>query len=157
MSTRHQYTATIRWERNEAVFSNRRYSRAHVWAFDGGAEVKASASPLVVRAPFSDAQAVDPEEAFVASVSSCHMLFFLDYAAQANIAIDSYEDTATGTMGTNADGKDFIATIVLAPRVRLSGSPQTTPEEIAALHERAHHDCFIANSIKTEISVRPLP
>lgn len=149
----HQYTATVRWNRNDAVFNDRRYSRAHVWSFDGGALVKASASPSIVRAPFSDASAVDPEEAFVASVSSCHMLFFLDYAAQAKFVVDSYEDVATGTMGKNERGQDFVATIVLAPRVRFSGSPQPTAQEIAALHERSHHECFIANSIKTAVTV----
>jgi len=151
----HRYTATVRWSRNDAAFNDRRYSRAHTWAFDGGVEVPASASPLVVREPFSDPRAVDPEEAFVASVSSCHMLFFLDFAAQATYVVDSYEDTATATMGANAEGKDFVATIALAPRVRFSGSLQPTPEEIAALHERAHHDCFIANSVKTAIVVTP--
>jgi organic hydroperoxide reductase OsmC/OhrA len=155
MSGAHEYTATVRWKRSGEVFSDRRYSRAHVWAFDGGIEVKASASPLVVRAPFSDAQAVDPEEAFVASVSSCHMLFFLDYAAQGKFVVDAYEDVATGTMGKTADGRDYVATIVLAPRVRFSGTPQPEPAAIAALHERAHHDCFIANSVTTEIEIRP--
>jgi organic hydroperoxide reductase OsmC/OhrA len=149
----HSYTTTVRWARDGAVFSDRRYSRAHVWVFDGGVEVKASASPLIVRAPFSDAQAVDPEEAFVASVSSCHMLFFLDYAAQAKFVIDDYEDAAVGTMGKNDAGQDYVATIVLAPRVRFSGATQPSDEEVAALHERAHHDCFIANSVRTAISI----
>jgi organic hydroperoxide reductase OsmC/OhrA len=116
-------------------------------------EVKASASPLIVRAPLSDAQAVDPEEAFVASVSSCHMLFFLDYAAQAKFVVDSYEDAAVGTMGKDDAGHEFVATIVLAPRVRFSGATQPGDEEVAALHERAHRDCFIANSVKTKISI----
>jgi organic hydroperoxide reductase OsmC/OhrA len=152
----HRYTATVRWQRDGAAFTDRRYSRAHVWSFDGGIEVKASASPLVVRAPFSETNAVDPEEAFIASVSSCHMLFFLDYAAQAKLVVDEYEDAAVGTLGTNDDdGKEYVATIVLAPRVRFSGVPQPTPEEIAALHARAHHDCYIANSVKTEITVVP--
>jgi organic hydroperoxide reductase OsmC/OhrA len=149
----HRYTVTVRWQRDGAVFSDRRYSRAHVWAFDGGVEVKASASPLIVRAPFSDAQAVDPEEAFVASVSSCHMLFFLDYAAQAKFVVDSYEDAAVGTMGKNDAGQDYVATIILAPRIRFSGATRPTGEEVAALHKRAHHDCFIANSVKTAISI----
>jgi organic hydroperoxide reductase OsmC/OhrA len=149
------YTATIRWARADAVFSDRRYSRAHTWAFDGGIEVKASASPLVVRAPFSDPHAVDPEEAYLASVSSCHMLFFLDYAARANYVVDSYEDTATAAMGTNDNGKEFVATIVLAPCVRFSGPLQPSAADIDALHERAHHDCFIANSVKTAIVVEP--
>jgi organic hydroperoxide reductase OsmC/OhrA len=150
----HQYTATVRWERGDAAFTDRRYSRAHVWAFDGGIEVRASASPLVVRAPFSDPHAVDPEEAFVASVSSCHMLFFLDYAAQAKFVVDGYEDTATGTMGKNDAGQDFVQTIVLAPQVRFAGSSLPSKGELAGLHERAHHDCFIANSVKTEIVVK---
>jgi organic hydroperoxide reductase OsmC/OhrA len=147
------HTATVRWQRDDAIFSDRRYSRAHVWSFDGGVDVRASASPLIVRAPLSDANAVDPEEAFVASVSSCHMLFFLDYAAQATFVVDSYEDTATGTMGKSDAGKDYVAHILLAPRVRFSGALQPTPEEIAELHHRAHDDCFIANSVKTNIEV----
>ena len=151
----HQHTATVRWQRGDAMFSDRRYSRAHTWSFDGGTEVNASASPLIVRTPLSNPNAVDPEEAFVASVSSCHMLFFLDYAAQAKFIVDTYEDTATGTMAKNDAGKDFVGRIVLAPRIRFSG-PQPTPEEIAALHHRAHDDCFIANSVKTHIEVLPL-
>ena len=147
------HTATILWQRGDAVFNDRRYSRAHAWSFDGGAEVRASASPLIVREPLSDANAVDPEEAFVASVSSCHMLFFLDYAAQAHFVVDSYEDTATGTMGKSESGRDFVEHIVLAPRIRFSGPHRPTPEEIAALHHRAHDDCFIANSVKTNITV----
>lgn len=150
----HQYTATVRWERGDAAFTDRRYSRAHVWAFDGGIEVPASASPLVVRAPYSDPHAVDPEEAFVASVSSCHMLFFLDYAAQAKFVVDGYEDVATGTMGKNDAGQDVVQTIDLVPRVRFAGSIQPSHEELAGLHERAHRNCFIANSVKTEIVVK---
>lgn len=149
----HQHIATVRWTRNGAVFSDRRYSRAHTWSFDGGIEVRASASPLIVRAPFSDPNAVDPEEAFVASVSSCHMLFFLDYAAQANFVVDSYDDTATATMGKNEAGKEYVHGIVLAPRVRFSGPNPPSNAEIEALHHRAHDDCFIANSVKTRVSV----
>ncbi len=149
----HQYTATIRWKRAAGEgFSDRRYRRAHTWVFDGGAEVAASASPLIVRAPFSDAHAVDPEEAFTASVSSCHMLFFLDYAAQAKFVVDRYEDTATATMGKNDDGRDYVATIVLNPQVHFSGTPPTS-EQLAALHHRAHDECFIANSIRTEVTI----
>lgn len=149
----HRYTATVRWNREGATFTDRRYSRAHAWSFDGGAEVRASASPLIVRAPFSDAGAVDPEEAFVASVASCHMLFFLDYAAQAGYVVDSYEDEAVATMGTNGDGKAFVESIVLAPRIRFSGAAQPSSGEIGTLHHRSHDDCFIANSVKTAISV----
>jgi organic hydroperoxide reductase OsmC/OhrA len=149
----HQHTATIRWERDGAAFSDRRYRRAHTWSFDGGAEVQASSSPLVVRLPFSDPSAVDPEEAFIASVSSCHMLFFLDYAAQAHFVVDGYVDVATGTMGKTGDGREYVETIVLAPHITFSGPLQPTPNDIAALHERAHHDCYIANSIKTKVVI----
>jgi organic hydroperoxide reductase OsmC/OhrA len=153
----HQYTATVRWTRGaDEAFSDRRYSRAHTWAFDGGVEVAASASPLIVRAPFSEAHAVDPEEAFVASVSSCHMLFFLDYAAQAKFVVDRYEDTATATMGKNEAGRDYVATIVLNPQIHFSGI-QPTPEQINALHHRAHEECYIANSIRTEVTVIAVP
>jgi organic hydroperoxide reductase OsmC/OhrA len=151
----HQYTATVRWTRGaDEAFNDRRYSRAHTWAFDGGIEVAASASPLIVRAPFSEAHAVDPEEAFVASVSSCHMLFFLDYAAQAKFVVDRYEDTATATMGKNEAGRDYVATITLNPQIRFSGTPPT-PEQVDALHHRAHDDCYIANSIRAEVTVIP--
>jgi organic hydroperoxide reductase OsmC/OhrA len=154
MMSGHQYTATVRWTRGaDEAFNDRRYSRAHTWTFDGGVEVAASASPLIVRAPFSDPHAVDPEEAFIASVSSCHMLFFLDYAAQAKFVVDRYEDTATGTMGKNESGHDYVATIVLTPQIHFSASVQPTPEQLAALHHRAHEDCFIANSILTEVTV----
>ena len=151
----HRYTATVSWERKGAAFTDRRYSRAHVWSFDGGAKVAASASPLVVREPFSDPGGVDPEEAFVASVSSCHMLFFLDYAAQAKYVVDSYEDQAVGTLGKNEAGREFVETIVLAPLVLFSGVLQPTDEHIVALHERAHDDCYIANSVKTTIKAVP--
>jgi organic hydroperoxide reductase OsmC/OhrA len=151
----HQYTAKVSWERDGAAFNDRRYSRAHVWSFDGGAEIKASASPLIVRAPFSDPGGVDPEEAFIASVSSCHMLFFLDYAAQERYVVDSYEDIATGTMGKNESGGEYVETIVLSPLVRFSGDVQPSPEQIETLHERAHRDCYIANSVKTRIRAVP--
>jgi organic hydroperoxide reductase OsmC/OhrA len=149
----HQYTATVRWERDGAAFSDRRYHRAHTWSFDGGAVVQASSSPLVVRLPLSDPGAVDPEEAFIASVSSCHMLFFLDYAAQAGFVVDGYVDVAIGTMGKTDDGREYLETIVLAPQIMFSGALYPTPNDIAALHERAHHDCYIANSIKTTVVI----
>jgi organic hydroperoxide reductase OsmC/OhrA len=153
MSGAHRYTATVRWQRNGAAFSDRRYSRAHVLAFDGGIEVPGSPSPLHVRAPYSQEHAVDPEEAFTASISSCHMLFFLEYAAQAGFVVDSYADTAVATLGRNAAGKEYLATVVLAPKVAFSGERLPDTAEIAELHERAHHDCFIANSIRTEVTV----
>ena len=155
MSAAHQYTMTVRWSRGDAPFTDRRYSRAHTWSFDGGIEVPASASPLIVPGPYSNAAAVDPEEAFVASLASCHMLFFLDYAAQAGFAVDTYTDAAVATLGTNAQGNDFVATVVLAPHVTFAGERIPAHAEIDALHERAHHACYIANSVLTEIIVRP--
>lgn len=150
----HTYNATIRWERGEATFTDRRYSRAHVWVFDGGIEVPGSSSPLHVRVPLSEERAIDPEEAFTAAISSCHMLFFLDYAARAGYTVDRYVDTATATLGRNAAGKEYVATIELAPQIAFSGERLPEKKEIAVLHERAHHDCYLANSVLTEIIVR---
>ena len=147
------YTATIRWSRTgDGDFTKGQYSRAHEWAFDGGAVVPASASPHVVPAPWSDAAGVDPEEAFIASLASCHMLFFLDFARRAGWTIDSYFDEAQGVMEKNAAGKIAITQVTLHPRVSWGSSP---PDEaaIADLHHRAHEACFIANSVTTEVKV----
>ena len=148
------YTATIRWSREGAEgFAKGQYSRAHVWAFDGGAVVPASPSPHVVPAPWSDLAGVDPEEAFVASLSSCHMLFFLDFARRGGWTVDSYVDEAEGVLEKRADGKIAMTRVTLHPRMTWSGEP---PDEtaIADLHNRAHEACFIANSVTTEVSVR---
>jgi organic hydroperoxide reductase OsmC/OhrA len=150
-----QYTATISWQRQGAVFTDQKYSRAHRWQFDGGAVVAASSSPHVVRLPYSDASAVDPEEAFVASLSSCHMLFFLSLAAGKGLVIDSYEDQALGTMEKNAAGRVAMTVVTLRPKVVFSGR-QPTPEELADLHHRSHEECFIASSVKTEVRCEPV-
>ena len=148
------YTATIRWRRKpDERFIDGRYSRAHSWAFDGGAVVPASSSPSVVRVPFSDPAGVDPEEALVASLSSCHMLFFLDFASRAGFTVDSYMDNAVGVMGKDEEGKDYVATVELRPVIRFSGERRPSPEEIAHLHHRSHDVCFIARSVKTKVSV----
>jgi organic hydroperoxide reductase OsmC/OhrA len=147
------YTATIRWSRDSAEdFAKGQYSRAHEWAFDGGAVVPASASPHVVPAPWSDAAGVDPEEAFVASLSSCHMLFFLDFARRAGLVIDDYVDEAEGVLQKNADGKMAMTRVTLRPRVTWDGE---APDQVtvADLHHRAHEACFIANSVTTEVVV----
>jgi organic hydroperoxide reductase OsmC/OhrA len=147
------YTATIRWSRAGAGdFTKGQYSRAHEWVFDGGAVVPASASPHVVPAPWSDAAGVDPEEAFVASLSSCHMLFFLDFARRQGFAIDEYVDAAEGVLEKRADGKMAMTRVTLHPRVTWSGE---APDEatVADLHHRAHEACFIANSVTTEVRV----
>jgi len=149
------YTATIRWTRDPSTdFTKGQYSRAHTWAFDGGAVVPASPSPHVVPAPWSNQAAVDPEEAFVASLSSCHMLFFVDFARRAGIVVDSYVDEADGVLEKRADGKMWMSRVTLHPRVTWGG---TSPDEaaIADLHHRAHEACFIANSVTTEVTVEP--
>ena len=147
------YTATIRWSRIGAGdFTKGQYSRAHEWTFDGGAVVPASASPHIVPAPWSDAGGVDPEEAFIASLSSCHMLFFLDFARRGGWMIDSYVDEAEGVMEKRTDGKIAMTRVTLHPRVTWSGdSPDAAA--IADLHHRAHEACFIANSVTTEVRV----
>ena len=148
------YTATIRWARSgEGDFTKGQYSRAHEWAFDGGHVMTASASPHIVPAPWSDPAGVDPEEAFVASLSSCHMLFFLDYARRDGWTIDAYVDVAEGVMEKNAAGKIVITQVTLRPKVEWGGETQPNADEIAHLHHRAHDDCFIANSVTTEVRV----
>lgn len=150
------YTATIRWQRGDAVFTDNAYSRGHVWKFDGGIEVPASSSPQVVKLPYSVAAAVDPEEAFVASLSSCHMLWFLSIAAKRGFVIDSYEDNAVGVMAKNSDGKLAMTSVTLRPRVAFSGEKHPTSAEITAMHDEAHEECFIANSVKTDIRCEPV-
>ena len=150
------YTATVAWERNGAIFTDNRYSRGHSWRFDGGVEVPASSSPHVVPEPLSVAAAVDPEEAFVASVSSCHMLWFLSIAAKHGLVIDSYRDDAVGIMGRNPKGKIVVATVRLQPRVSFSGAKIPARDEITSLHHEAHEACYIANSITTEVKCEPV-
>src|SRR4051812_35624973 len=135
------YTATIEWLRQGADFLDRKYSRAHRWVFDGGLVVPGSSSPHVVRVPMSDPAALDPEEAFVASLSSCHMLWFLDLASRANWVVDEYRDVALGTMAKNDKGKLAMTSIVLRPEVVFSGR-QPTQEEFSRLHHQAHEECF---------------
>jgi len=148
------YTATICWSREGAEgFAKGQYSRAHEWAFDGGAVVPASASPHVVPAPWSDPAGVDPEEAFVASLSSCHMLFFLDFARRGGWVIDSYVDEAEGELGKGADGKIAMTRVTLKPRVEWQDEGPD-PAALADLHHRAHEACFIANSVKSEVVVQ---
>jgi organic hydroperoxide reductase OsmC/OhrA len=145
------YTAEIRWSRGDQVFTDKRYSRVHHWRFDGGVEVAASASPSVVPLPLSSASAVDPEEAFVASLSSCHMLCFLSLAAKRGYRVDEYVDHASGIMGKNADGKLAMLRVTLHPEVRFSGALLPGVEEHEKLHHAAHEECFIASSVKTEV------
>jgi len=151
-----EYTATIAWDRDGAAFTDQRYSRKHRWFFDGGVEVLASASPHSVPPPLSVEAAVDPEEAFVAAISSCHMLWFLSIAAKKGFVVDEYRDDAIGTMGRNARGKVVVAMVRLRPHVSFSGSSSPTQAELNALHHEAHETCYIANSITTEVTCEPV-
>jgi organic hydroperoxide reductase OsmC/OhrA len=149
----HRYEARISWKRNGAKFSDNRYSRGHEWSFDGGITVAASSSPSVVKLPFSVAAAVDPEEALVAAASSCHMLTFLFIAAKQGFVVESYVDNAFGVMEKNAVGKLAITRITLRPEIEFAQDKRPSVEELASLHHSAHEECFIANSIKSEIVV----
>lgn len=150
------HRATVVWARGDADFLDRRYSRRHAIRFDGGAEIAASSSPQVVPVPMSDPSAIDPEEAFVASLSSCHMLWFLAIAAERGFRVDRYEDRASGVMAKNARGKLAIVRVVLAPDARFSGERRPTREDLVAMHERAHDECFLANSVASEIVCEPV-
>ena len=151
----HEYRATVTWKRAaDAKFTDQRYSRGHSWSFDGGITVPGSSSPLSVRLPYSVAEAIDPEEALVASVSSCHMLTFLYVAAKQGFVVDAYTDEAVGEMTKNERGKLWISRVTLSPAITFSGEKQPTAEQLDELHHHAHEDCFIANSVKSEIVVK---
>ena len=149
------YTADLLWERGEQDFLSNRYSRHHLIRFDGGAVLAGSSSPHVVPLPWSDASAVDPEEAFVASLSSCHMLWFLSIAAKRGFCVDRYADAAEGVMARNAERRMAMTVVTLRPTVAFSGAVQPTPEQVANMHHEAHDECFIANSVKTEVRCEP--
>ncbi len=152
-----QHTAEVIWAREGAAFADNRYSRRHLLRFDGGAQWVGSSSPQVVPVPMSDAGAVDPEEAFVASLSSCHMLWFLSIAAQHGFIVDAYRDQAVGLMGKDAHGKLAMIRVTLRPAVTFSGAAEPDEVEVAAMHHEAHESCFIANSVKTEVRCEPEP
>ncbi len=146
-----EYTATIRWQRDGEAFLDNRYSRAHEWHFDGGAVVPASASPHIVPVPMSNAANVDPEEAYVAALSSCHMLFFLSLAVKRGIVVDRYVDEAIGYMEKDGDGRMAMTRVTLRPAASYGGNAPET-ELIAELHDEAHELCFIANSVRTTVT-----
>jgi organic hydroperoxide reductase OsmC/OhrA len=151
-----EYVAEVIWTRNGQDFVDNRYSRKHILRFDGGVEVPGSSSPHVVPAPMSDAAAVDPEEAFVSSLSSCHMLWFLSIAAKQRFCVDRYFDKATGLMEKNLEGKWAMARVILKPEVSFSGEKRPTREQIDKMHHQAHEQCFIANSVKTAVHCEPV-
>ena len=146
----HEYTATISWTA-DGEFAKGRYSRAHDWSFDGGVTLRASASPLSVPLPYSDASAVDPEEAFVAAVSSCHMLTFLDIIRRKGFSVSAYTDTAVGKMTKDGD-KWWISRVDLFPEITWAGEAPSA-QALDAAHHAAHEACFIANSVKSEVVV----
>jgi organic hydroperoxide reductase OsmC/OhrA len=148
-----QHTVLIRWKRNGPDFIKGKYSREHTWTFDGGATVMASPSPTNVPVPWSNAAHVDPEEAFVASIASCHMLTFLWLASRQGFQADSYEDNAEGIMTKNERGVLWVSQVTLRPRIVWSGEKIPTAADLDHLHHLAHEQCFIANSVKTEVRV----
>jgi organic hydroperoxide reductase OsmC/OhrA len=148
-----EHKAIISWKRTSADFLKGKYSREHTWTFDGGLTVPASPSPSVVPAPWSNPANADPEEAFVAAVSSCHMLVYLFLASQQGFQVDSYHDEAIGKMAKNEKGALWISLITLRPKIIYSGAKLPTDADEQRLHHAAHEQCFIANSIKTEVRV----
>ena len=151
-----EYTTQVLWSRGDQNFLDDRYSRRHLLRFDGGIEVPGSSSPHVVPLPMSEAAAIDPEEAFVSSLSSCHMLWFLSLAVKQKFRVDSYSDNAIGRMTRNSEGRWVMSVVTLRPEVRFSGDHVPTREQIDHLHHEAHNECFIANSVKTEVRCEPV-
>jgi organic hydroperoxide reductase OsmC/OhrA len=145
-----QYRVLIKWRRNGAAFTDNRYSRGHSWKFDGGLEIRASASPHVVPLPLSVEEAVDPEEAFVAALASCHMLWFLSIAAQQGFVVESYQDEATGVLAKDPDGKLAMTQVTLHPKLVFTGK-RPSADQHDAMHHEAHEECFIASSVKTNV------
>jgi organic hydroperoxide reductase OsmC/OhrA len=150
------YTAEVEWERNGGDFLGNSYSRQHWLRFDGGLQVPGSSSPSVVPLPMSDASALDPEEAFVVSLASCHMLWFLSIAAKYRFCVDRYIDSASGVLAKNAEGKVAMTLVTLHPDVLFSGQRLPSRSELDQLHHEAHERCFIANSVKTELRCEPV-
>jgi organic hydroperoxide reductase OsmC/OhrA len=150
-----EHRAVVRWKRTGANFFKGQYSREHTWSFDGGVTVPASAAPSSVPVPYSNPACVDPEEAFVAALSSCHMLTYVFLASRQGYQVESYEDEAVGTMTKNERGAFWISTVTLNPRIAYGGDKTPSAEDEARLHHGAHEQCFIANSVKTEVTVTP--
>ena len=146
--------AIIRWQR-DGDFATGRYSRSHEWVFDGGLTVPASSSPAVVKPPLAREDAIDPEEALVAAIASCHMLWFLDLARRRGHVVETYEDAPEGRMGRLEQGRYWVERVTLRPRITFAGEPPSQGE-IDALHEEAHQLCFIANSVRSEVVIEPV-
>jgi len=151
-----EYKTVVMWNRDGAAFTDNHYSRGHRWLFDGGIEVPASSSPYVVPVPWSIAAAVDPEEAFVASLSSCHMLWFLSIASKSGFVVESYRDEAVGVMGKDASAKLAMTRVTLRPEAHFSSDNRPTADQVVAMHHKAHEQCFIARSVKTDLRCEPV-
>jgi organic hydroperoxide reductase OsmC/OhrA len=151
-----KHTAELIWERGEQPFVDNRYSRRHTARFDGGVELPLSSSPAVVPVPMSDPAAVDPEEAFVAALGSCHMLWFLGLAARAGFCVDRYSDNPVGSMGRDERNRIVMHEVLLTPRVVFCGEVLPTREQIEQLHHEAHAECFLANSVRCEVRCAPV-
>ena len=147
------YNATVVWQRGKEKFTDNKYSRAHQWVFSSGTSIAASSSPHIVPLPYSVDENIDPEEAFVASLSSCHMLFYLSFAAQKEWVVDNYEDRASGILEKNEEGKLAMTRIMLDPKITYSGDKPSNVQE-AEIHHLAHEACFIANSVKTIVEIK---
>jgi organic hydroperoxide reductase OsmC/OhrA len=154
VSAMSEHIARISWTHTRGDFLKGKYSRDHTWTFDGGLVVPASPAPSSVPVPWSNPAHVDPEEAFVASIASCHMLTFLYVAYRSGIEISAYEDSAAGVMTKGENGVPWVSSVRLRPRVTYAGA-RPSPEEEERLHHEAHEQCFIANSVKTAITVDP--
>jgi organic hydroperoxide reductase OsmC/OhrA len=146
-----EHAVTVDWKRETPDFSYETYNRDHDWSFDAGITLRASAAPAYK----GSETCVDPEEAFVASLSSCHMLTFLALAARKQYVVDRYRDEAVGILGKDAAGSLAMTKVTLRPHVVFGGEKAPSPEELRQLHDRAHHACFIANSVKTEVVIEP--
>lgn len=154
-----QHQASIIWQRQNQSFTDGKYSRAHEWHFDGGLCIPASAAPSIVPLPFSIPENIDPEEAFIAAIASCHMLFFLSFAAKAGLIVEEYRDNPVGFLEHDENRKRSITRVVLQPEIRFSNEPPQI--QIEKLHQQSHEVCFIANSIKSHIEIKmngnPIP
>lgn len=150
------YVCEVHWSRDDQDFLDHRYSRRHRLRFDAGIDVPGSSSPNIVPLPLSDASAVDPEELFVASLSSCHMLLFLSIAAKRRFIVDRYTDAAQGVLGKDTHGKTAMTLVTLHPQVDFSGSRLPGREEVERMHHLAHEACFIASSVSTEVRCEPV-
>lgn len=152
-----EHKATIVWKSNGPDFRAGKYSREHLWTFDGGFTMPASASPSVVPVPFSNPAHVDPEEAFVASISSCHLLTYLYLASRQGFCVHHYRDEAVGVMTRNEKGVPWVSSVTLNPQIAYTGDKRPAPQDEERLHHLAHEQCFIANSIKTQVTVKGTP